>query len=61
MTCLSGWVDAPQPGNAFCVKGYLVNDIEFVQLAEIDEEKIISLMNNEQVGAQLPLLAGFFY
>ncbi|MGH1402964.1 MAG: GNAT family N-acetyltransferase [Alphaproteobacteria bacterium] len=42
------------------MKDYLMDEIKFVHLSEIQEEQIISLMNNEMVGRQLPLLAGEF-
>ena len=35
-------------------------EIKFVHLGEIDEARIIELMNNELVGKQLPLLANGF-
>jgi hypothetical protein len=37
-----------------------MNDLKFVPLSGIEEEQIITLMNNEIVGRQLPLLAGGF-
>ena len=37
-----------------------MDDIELVHLFEIEDEKIIELMNNEQVGKQMPLLANGF-
>jgi len=37
-----------------------VGEIEFVHLDEIEEEKIIDLMNNEMVRRQLPLLVDSF-
>jgi len=37
-----------------------MNAIKFVHLSEIKKEKIISLMNNERVGKQLPLLSNGF-
>lgn len=37
-----------------------MNEIQFVQLGEVHEEKIIDLMNNELVGLQMPLLAEGF-
>lgn len=37
-----------------------MENIRFVQLDEIEEEQIIDLMNNEQVGKQLPLLVEGF-
>ncbi|MBL4790589.1 MAG: hypothetical protein JKY60_16615 [Kordiimonadaceae bacterium] len=37
-----------------------MNDIEFIHLFEVKEEQIIRLMNNAEVGKQLPLLAGGF-
>lgn len=61
MICPSGWGDRDISQKTYFDKvGNLVDDIEFVHLGEIGEEKIISLMNNEQVGAQLPLLAAGF-
>ena len=39
---------------------YLMNEIEFVHLGEVNENKIIDLMNNELVGQQMPLLSGGF-
>ena len=38
----------------------LMDKIKFVHLYEIEEQKIIDLMNNEMVGKQLPLLANGF-
>jgi len=37
-----------------------VNEIKFLHLVEVKEEQIISLMNNELVGKQLPLLSHGF-
>ena len=37
-----------------------MDEIKFVHLYEIEEEKIISLMNNEKVGKHLPLLSEGF-
>ncbi len=37
-----------------------MKEVNFVHLSEINEEQIIDLMNNEDVGKQLPLLAGGF-
>lgn len=37
-----------------------MDEIKFVHLGEINEEKIINLMNNELVGQQMPLLAHGF-
>ena len=37
-----------------------MGEIEFVQLADIEEELIIALMTNKMVGKQLPLLSGGF-
>jgi len=37
-----------------------VNEIKFLHLVEVKEEQIISLMNNELVGKQLPLLSHEF-
>ncbi|MCZ4279668.1 hypothetical protein O4H49_02685 [Kiloniella laminariae] len=34
--------------------------IKFVHLAEIKQEEIIALMNDAQIGKQMPLLAGGF-
>lgn len=37
-----------------------MNEIEFVHLSEIDEQDIIELMNNDEVGKLLSLLQGGF-
>ncbi len=37
-----------------------MDEIEFVQLSQIAESDIIALMNNAEVGKQMPLLAGGF-
>ncbi|MGH1352956.1 MAG: GNAT family N-acetyltransferase [Methyloligellaceae bacterium] len=37
-----------------------MDDIQFVHLSEIEEEKIIELMNNEDVGRQMPLIGARF-
>lgn len=37
-----------------------MDEIKFVHLSEIDENAIIELMNNEEVGKLLPLLQGGF-
>ncbi|WP_425408103.1 GNAT family N-acetyltransferase [Hyphococcus sp.] len=37
-----------------------MGDIEFVHLHQIEEDRIIDLMNDEMVGKQLPLLGGGF-
>jgi [ribosomal protein S5]-alanine N-acetyltransferase len=42
------------------VDNKLMNDIKFVNLDEIKEEKLIELMNNSLVKKQMPLLANGF-
>ena len=37
-----------------------MNEIKFVHLDKVEEQKIIDLMNDEMVGRHLPLLAGGF-
>lgn len=41
-------------------KKILMDEIKFVHLYEIEQEKIIDLMNNKMVGKHLPLLDGNF-
>jgi ribosomal-protein-alanine N-acetyltransferase len=37
-----------------------MNDISFVSLSDVAEDDIVALMNNAEVGKQMPLLAGGF-
>ena len=37
-----------------------MNEIEFVHLHEVEKDKIIDLMNNREVGLQMPLLSDEF-